>query len=254
MQSDTYQDRRQQLQLYFDSTATYAWEQLTSEEPVSRIRQTVRLGRDQMRATLLNWLPQNLSGATLLDAGCGTGALSIEAALRGARVVGVDISPSLIEVAKKRTPKELIGRIDFLAGDMLAPSGPRFDHIVAMDSLIHYRASDMVQSLASLRTQLNDDQGDIAFTFAPSTPLLTLMHKVGQWFPKSDRSPAIEPVAVARVRQLLKSHTQMVTMPEQHTHRISSGFYTSQAMLLRSCCESLESVNRNDESQRNLSA
>ena len=42
-----------------------------------RIRATVRAGRDQMRAQLLDWLPADLSGLRLLDAGCGTGALAV---------------------------------------------------------------------------------------------------------------------------------------------------------------------------------
>jgi magnesium-protoporphyrin O-methyltransferase len=48
-----------------------------------------------MRATLLDWLPPDLHGARLLDAGCGTGALAIEAARRGADVVAIDLSPTL---------------------------------------------------------------------------------------------------------------------------------------------------------------
>jgi hypothetical protein len=39
------------------------WERLTSDAPVSRIRQTVREGRDRMRATMLARLPADLTGA-----------------------------------------------------------------------------------------------------------------------------------------------------------------------------------------------
>ena len=80
----TYLERRGELETYFDRTAVDAWAKLTSDAPVGRIRATVRAGRDEMRDTLLSWLPQNMSGARLLDAGCGTGALAIEAARRGA--------------------------------------------------------------------------------------------------------------------------------------------------------------------------
>ncbi len=58
---------------------------------MSRIRATVRAGRDAMRAELLSWLPADLTGRRLLDAGCGTGALAVEAARRGAEVVAVDV-------------------------------------------------------------------------------------------------------------------------------------------------------------------
>ncbi len=72
------------VESYFDGTATQTWERLTSDAPVSRIRQTVREGRDRMRALMLSRLPQDLRGARVLDAGCGTGAMTEALALRGA--------------------------------------------------------------------------------------------------------------------------------------------------------------------------
>ena len=50
MPTITYQERRGQLQTYFDRTAVDAWARLTSTAPVSKIRATVRAGRDEMRA------------------------------------------------------------------------------------------------------------------------------------------------------------------------------------------------------------
>ena len=146
-----YQARRGEIESYFDRTALEAWARLTSDAPVGRIRATVRAGRDRMRDTLLAWLPQDLSGARLLDAGCGTGALSVEAALRGADVVGVDISPSLVDIARVRGAEVAPeGKLTFLSGDMLDPSLGAFDYVVAMDSLIHYDCGDVVGSLAQL--------------------------------------------------------------------------------------------------------
>ena len=78
----SYQIRRGEIETYFDRTAAQAWARLTSDAPVGRIRATVRAGRDRMRSTLLSWLPADLRGTRLLDAGCGTGALAVEAARR----------------------------------------------------------------------------------------------------------------------------------------------------------------------------
>jgi ubiquinone/menaquinone biosynthesis C-methylase UbiE len=39
---------------------------------------------------------------SVLDIGCGTGALTIRAALKGARVKGIDINPQMLEIAQKR--------------------------------------------------------------------------------------------------------------------------------------------------------
>ncbi|HBY29910.1 MAG TPA: magnesium protoporphyrin IX methyltransferase, partial [Bradyrhizobium sp.] len=189
----TYLERRGELETYFDRTAVDAWAKLTSDVPVGRIRATVRAGRDEMRNTLLSWLPQNMNGARLLDAGCGTGALSIEAARRGASVVAIDLSPTLVSVARERLPSDLGGStIEFRSGDMLDPKLGRFDFVVAMDSLIHYRPADICRIMAGLAERT---AAAMLVTFAPKTPALTVMHAVGRLFPRGDRAPAIEPVA-----------------------------------------------------------
>ena len=140
MASVGYQARRDEIETYFDRTAADAWAALTSDAPVSRIRRTVRRGRDAMRDTLLNWLPADLTGSTLIDAGCGTGTLAIEAAQRGAEVVAVDLSPTLVNLARERL-RDLNQTLDvtFIVGDMRDMDLGSFDYAVAMDSLIHFR-------------------------------------------------------------------------------------------------------------------
>jgi magnesium-protoporphyrin O-methyltransferase len=228
MSGGTWQARRSQIETYFDRTAAETWKRLTSDAPVSGIRATVRAGRDAMRAALLSWLPQNMHGLRLLDAGCGTGALAVEAARRGASVVAIDVSRSLIQVARERAA-DLRGAIRFEVGDMLDPYLGEFDHVVAMDSLIHYRAPDAVHALAGLAART---RGSILFTFAPRTPLLAAMHMVGRVFPRGDRAPAIEPVAEAALRRLIERDPGLAGFAPRHTKRIASGFYTSQAMEL----------------------
>ncbi|MEO0694220.1 MAG: magnesium protoporphyrin IX methyltransferase, partial [Pseudomonadota bacterium] len=53
----SYDATRARVEDYFDRTATRTWERLTSDAPVSRVRQTVRAGRDRMRALMLSRLP-----------------------------------------------------------------------------------------------------------------------------------------------------------------------------------------------------
>lgn len=227
--SDTYSDKRGQLEEYFDRTASETWARLTSDAPVSKIRQTVRAGRDRMRATLLSRLPQHLHGCRVLDAGCGVGQMSVELASRGAEVVAVDISPNLLGVARSRTPKELAHRIDYRAGDMLGSDLGKFNHVIAMDSLIHYAPDDIVSALAELARRTSDS---IQFTVAPRTPLLSAMHAVGQLFPRGDKSPAIQPIAEARLRRSCASDPLLRRWKMPASERVKSGFYISQAMRL----------------------
>jgi len=226
----TYQKRRGQLETYFDRTAVEAWSRLTSEAPVGRVRATVRAGRERMRDTLLGWLPEDMRGLRVLDAGCGTGALAVEAARRGARVVAVDLSATLVGLAHERTPRGLAGEARFLVGDMLDPALGRFDHVVAMDSLIHYRAQDAVQALGKLAARA---ERSVLFTFAPRTIALSAMHALGRLFPRADRAPAIEPVAEPALRRLLAAEPGLAGWVPGRTRRIASGFYTSQALELR---------------------
>lgn len=230
MAEATYVERRSQLTTYFDRTAVDAWARLTSDAPVSRIRATVRAGRDAMRANLLSWLPEDLTGRRVLDAGCGTGALSVEAARRGAEVVAIDVSPTLVGLARARSAELLAGeRIDFRVGDMLDPWLGRFDHVVAMDSLIHYGAPDIVRALAelSLRTDAS-----LVFTVAPRTALLTLMHAAGRLFPRGDRAPAIVPITEGGLRRRIGREGALAGFAVGRTQRVNSGFYLSNAIEL----------------------
>ena len=228
--SATYATRRGQLETYFDRTASDAWARLTSDVPVSGIRATVRAGRDRMRATLLSWLPADLTGARILDAGCGTGAFSVEAARRGADVTAIDLSPTLINLARERTPQDLgAGKIEFAVGDMSAPEWGHFDYVVAMDSLIHYRAPDMARVVASFAGRTRKK---LIFTFAPRTPLLTVMHTAGRLFPRADRAPAIEPVGKNAIARRLRAEPALQAWHIASDHRITSGFYMSHAMEL----------------------
>ena len=224
METVSYIERRGQLETYFDRTAADAWSRLTSDAPVSRIRATVREGRDRMRGTLLSWLPDDMRGMRLLDAGCGTGMLALEAAKRGAEVTAIDLSPTLVGLARDRLPGNL--KVDFRVGDMLDPALGRFDHIVSMDSLIHYKAADMVRALELLTDRTGSS---VVFTFAPSTKALMVMHAVGKLFPRGNRAPAIEPVREASLRTLL---TGLDGWKASRSERIACGFYTSQALEL----------------------
>lgn len=223
-----YARTRARVETYFDQTATKAWEALTSDAPVSKVRQTVRAGRDRMRAVMLGCLPGDLRGARILDAGCGTGLVTEELARRGADVLAVDISPSLINVARKRLPAKLQSRVTFAAGDMLDPALGGFDHVIAMDSLIYYTAADIGTALANLGPRTS---GSVIFTVAPRTAFLMTFWGLGKLFPRSDRSPVMIPHAPETLASAARDAGAPGHM--RAVERVTSGFYISQAMELR---------------------
>ncbi|MEO1107836.1 MAG: magnesium protoporphyrin IX methyltransferase [Pseudomonadota bacterium] len=217
----TYEATRARVETYFDRTATRTWERLTSDAPVSKIRQTVREGRDQMRDRLLEGLPTDLTGRRILDAGCGTGQLTEILAARGAEVVAIDISPALINIARARLHEALQDQVDFHAGDMLhEPNGP-FDHVFAMDSLIYYDADHIRDAV----DRFADHGANVRFTVAPRTPLLAAMWYAGKVFPKSDRSPTMVP---HNTKALTRKLDDAGTVRD--LGRVNCGFYISHAL------------------------
>ena len=105
-----YDQTLSRVETYFDKTALKTWERLTSKAPVSRIRQSVLRGRDEMLVKLISQLPKNLSGARVLDAGCGTGYVAETLIdLNYKNLVGIDYSKDMLEIARsKKIYKKLI--------------------------------------------------------------------------------------------------------------------------------------------------
>jgi SAM-dependent methyltransferase len=69
------------------------------------------------RPALRSLVPGNLAGAMVLDAGCGSGAQAEWLLDQGAEVIGVDLSPRMIEEAERRCG----GRARFLVADLAQP-------------------------------------------------------------------------------------------------------------------------------------
>lgn len=218
----TYSATRDRVETYFDRSATQVWERLTSDAPVSRIRQTVREGRDKMRALMLGRLPADLHGVRVLDAGCGAGQMTTELAALGADVMAVDISPELVKIAQSRLPAALTNRVTFASGDMTADYGA-FDYVLAMDSLIYYDTTDITGALDRLGART---RGAVVFTVAPRTPFLMTFWTLGKAFPRADRSPVMVPHAHTTLSKVTGGKVSKVG-------RISRGFYISECLEYR---------------------
>lgn len=77
-----------------------------------------------------------LEGKRFLDVGCGDGIYSVEAARRGARVSGLDLSEDMLNKARERSLAEGV-KVDWQAGDACRLPYPdcSFDVVVAITLL-----------------------------------------------------------------------------------------------------------------------
>ena len=103
-------------------------------------------------------------GASVLDAGCGTGTLALRLAREGYRVTGVDLSPAMIDRA---VAKDGSGSVAWRRGDLTALDlGATFDAVVSVaDVFNHLDTLDRWEAaLAAIRAHLNP--GGVAFVDA----------------------------------------------------------------------------------------
>ena len=81
-------------------------------------------------------LVERLGPRSVLDAGCGTGRVAIELARRGLDVVGVDLDPSMLEVARAKAPD-----LAWVQGDLAEVDlGRTFDAVVLAGNVMIFLA------------------------------------------------------------------------------------------------------------------
>ena len=73
-----------------------------------------------------------LAPGSVLDAGCGTGRVARELAVRGIDVVGIDVDPSMIESARRRSPELEWHIVDLADVDL----DRRFDVVVMAGNVL----------------------------------------------------------------------------------------------------------------------
>jgi 2-polyprenyl-3-methyl-5-hydroxy-6-metoxy-1,4-benzoquinol methylase len=118
---------------------------------------------------LRRWLRVS-PGTRVLDVGCGVGRWSCRLAARGARVTGVDLSPTMIGEARRRAAARGVGeRCEFLTQDLAAleVAGP-FDLILGVTVLQHILEPARLQaSVERLAARLAADGTLILLEAAP---------------------------------------------------------------------------------------
>jgi SAM-dependent methyltransferase len=147
---------------------------------------------------LLGVVLEEAGSAVVADLGCGPGHVAAWLAGRGATAVGIDLSPAMIEVARREHPD-----LEFRVGDLLdlpAADG-EFGAVVAFYSVIHLTPDELRPAFAEMRrtlrpggvalvsfhmgrelrrvTDLLGHEVEIDFQFLEPGPLLSELKAVG---------------------------------------------------------------------------
>jgi SAM-dependent methyltransferase len=91
------------------------------DDLTDRYRTRNRFARQRI-ANVFTLLPQDLSGAVLLDIGCGMGTFTVEAARHGAHAIGVDPAAEAVQAGRRVAAAEDVNaeggsRADFVQAD-----------------------------------------------------------------------------------------------------------------------------------------
>lgn len=168
---------------YFNTTGFDRWRRIYGDGEVNKVQLDIRTGHQQTVETVLNWLSDdgNLAVLSICDAGCGVGSLSIPLAQNGAKVYASDISESMVGEAQQRADSILsdTNRPTFAVQDLETLSG-QYHTVICLDVLIHYpqdKADQMISHLSSIA------QSRLILSFAPKTLALSILKKIGSFFP-----------------------------------------------------------------------
>ncbi|MFC7400772.1 class I SAM-dependent DNA methyltransferase [Citricoccus sp. GCM10030269] len=115
-------------------------------------------------------LAGDVQGRRILDAGCGSGPLAEELRARGALMTGLDGSPAMIELARRRLGDEVPLHVADL-GQPLPFGDESFDDVVA--SLVLHYLEDWEGPLAEIRRVLKPGGRLIASVNHPTVRLFT---------------------------------------------------------------------------------
>jgi magnesium-protoporphyrin O-methyltransferase len=217
---------------YFNNTGFDRWQRIYGDGEVNKVQLAVRIGHQQTVDTLLGWLEadQNLAGLSICDAGCGVGSLSIPLATAQAIVAASDISEKMVGEARERAA-ELFGNNDnpsFIVQDLESLSGS-YHTVVCLDVLIHYpqeKAAEMISHLASLA------QSRLIISFAPKTPCLSVLKKVGSFFPGASKA----------TRSYLHREVDVVEILEAQGFTIARKAFTKKSVYYSQMLEAVKSV------------
>jgi SAM-dependent methyltransferase len=141
-------------------------------------------------------LASKLSASSIIDIGCGTGLLTCELARRGHRLIGVEPSRAMLEVARRRTCGE---RVEWIEGEALGLGELRADLAIMTGHVAQFFLDDdgWHSALVAIRKALRQG-GHIAFESRNPLVQPWADEKIGDhvdWPSRTSRRRVDDPVA-----------------------------------------------------------
>lgn len=191
---------------YFNATGFDRWRRIYGDGSVNRVQKDIRTGHQKTIDTVINWLKaeDNLRGLSICDAGCGVGSLSIPLAQQGASVYASDISDKMVQEAWQRSQKTLLPyqNVSFVAQD-LESLGGKYHTVICLDVLIHYPTADAAQMISHLASLA---ESRLILSFAPKTVYLSILKKIGGFFPGPSKTTRAYQHKETDIIQILKDN------------------------------------------------
>jgi ubiquinone/menaquinone biosynthesis C-methylase UbiE len=108
-----------------------------SKQAASYDRRTMRIYEEAYERSIRKACAVVSPDQCVLEVGCGTGILSLGVAPHVAKVIGTDISPEMIDVARDKAQRQGISNVEFRVGDgySLAFEDGSFDTVLLLNTL-----------------------------------------------------------------------------------------------------------------------
>ena len=207
---------------YFETSGFSRWTAIYGTGDIPPIWKVIRDGHDRAMQTVSSWIA-NTPGHTALDAGCGTGNLSMELANAGYEVDAFDVSAPMIHFAKYINAGRTKGIAPhFMVGDIaaLAAEARSYDVVCCLDVLFHYPYAEVNQMLTRLAGLASHK---IVGSFALRTPMNDFWMNVGGRFHAKNRMTKLHMFTYDEVERVLYRAGFRVTRKE----RVKFFFYDS---------------------------
>ena len=173
---------------------------------------------DEYRYDKLNYLPRLINfysyrGKNLLEVGCGTGIDLVRFARAGAKVTGIDLSTTAIELASKHVSQNgLSADLQVMNGESMQFPDDSFD-VVYAHGVLQYTASPEKMT-AEIRRVLKPGGEAIIMVYNRNS-WLNLIRQVTKVPLEHEDAPVLRKFSISELKQLLLPFKNYRIIPER---------------------------------------